>query len=124
MQVDHDFCQFSLDVTVVHPFYGGSAIYVHQTKGRKTLTEDNNKYVFQLKLAYIFSEMKPKKTKKAMVGPTLTLCSDRVRDWTGITEAISVDCSDHEEIDSSRLQVSQDEGLRLNMLCHGHPSAS
>lgn len=36
---------------------------------------------------------------------TLTLCSDRVRDWTGVTEAISIHCSDHKEVDSSRLQV-------------------
>ena len=47
---------------------------------------------------------------------TLTLCSDRIRDCTGVTEAISIHCSDHEEVDSCRLQVPQDKGLCFHML--------
>lgn len=55
---------------------------------------------------------------------TLTLCSDGVRDWTGVTETISIHCSDHKEVDSSRLQVPQDKGLGLHMLSKSHPSVA
>lgn len=48
--------------------------------------------------------------------PTLTLRSDRVGDWTGVAEAVSVHRSDHKEVDGCRLQVLQHKGLCLYML--------
>lgn len=54
----------------------------------------------------------------------LTLRSHGVRDWTGVTEAVSIHCSDHKQVDSSRLQVPQDKGLCLYMLSQGDPSAA
>lgn len=56
--------------------------------------------------------------------PPPTLCSDRVRDWTGVAEAIGIHRSDHEEVDSRRLQVPQYEGLCLYVLGESHPSAA
>lgn len=56
--------------------------------------------------------------------PTLTLCSHSIRDWTGVTEAISIHCSDHEQVNSSWLQVLQDKVLCLYMFSQGHPSAA
>lgn len=55
---------------------------------------------------------------------TLTLRSHGVRDWTGVTEAVGVHCSDHKQVDSSRLQVPQDKGLGLYMFSQGDPSAA
>ena len=51
-----------------------------------------------------------------MKSPALTLCSDRVRDRTGVAEAVSIHRSDHEEVDSRRLQVPQYKGLCLYVL--------
>lgn len=108
VQVDQHVSQLLLDVTVIHSWYCGRAVC----------------WNIRIAKEQDFLKLFDPHPHGVIVSPTLTLCSDRVGDGTGVADAVRVRSSNHEQVDGSRLQVPQHKGVCLHVLHQGHPSAA
>ena len=54
----------------------------------------------------------------------LTLRSDRLRDWAGVTEAIGIDCTDNKQVNCVGEESDDGVFLLLYMVCYSLPGAA